>query len=156
MSFAIWGFGTALPESSVGQDRAAELINQASGYDEEQSRWMESVYRGAGVGRRHLLMLDHIDEILEHPGSVVPRHTMGWRMAQYEEAIRSLSLRGVEPGPGIGGRGGRGDHPPGHGLLHRVSPRRGSTWPCSRGWGSTPACSGRTSASWAATGHSTA
>jgi predicted naringenin-chalcone synthase len=92
MSFAIWGFGTALPESSVSQDRAAELINLASGYDAEQSLWVESVYRGAGVGRRHLLMLEHIDEILSSPGGV-PRHTMGWRMARYEEAIRSLSLQ---------------------------------------------------------------
>jgi hypothetical protein len=82
MSFAIWGFGTALPELSVSQERAAEIINQASGYDEEQSRWVESVYRGAGVGRRHLLMLEHLDEILSSTGGVA-RHTMGWRMARY-------------------------------------------------------------------------
>jgi predicted naringenin-chalcone synthase len=92
MSFAIWGFGTALPELSVSQERAAEIINQASGYDEEQSRWVESVYRGAGVGRRHLLMLEHLDEILSSTGGVA-RHTMGWRMARYEEAIRALSLQ---------------------------------------------------------------
>ena len=92
MSFAIWGFGTALPNSSVSQDRAAELINQASGYDEEQARWVESVYRGAGVGRRHLLILDHIDEIIRNPGRALARHTMGWRMARYDEAVRSLSL----------------------------------------------------------------
>src|ERR1700735_562740 len=93
MSFAIWGFGTALPESSVSQDRAAELINQASGYDDEQARWVESVYRGAGVGRRHLLILEHIEEILRCPGSALARHTMGWRMARYDEAVRSLSLQ---------------------------------------------------------------
>ena len=69
MSFAIWGFGTALPESSVPQDRAAELINRASGYDDDQAAWVESVYRGAGVGRRHLLMLEHLDEILDCAGS---------------------------------------------------------------------------------------
>ena len=92
MSFAIWGLGTALPESSIGQEQAADLINRASGYDEEQSRWVESVYRGAGVDRRHLLMLEHIDEILDSPGGV-PRFTMGWRMGRYEEVIRSLSLK---------------------------------------------------------------
>jgi predicted naringenin-chalcone synthase len=91
MSFAIWGFGTALPESSLSQDRAAELINRASGFDAEQSAWVGSVYRGAGVGRRHLLMLDHIDEILESAGSNPPRHTMSWRMGRYDEAIRTLS-----------------------------------------------------------------
>jgi predicted naringenin-chalcone synthase len=92
MSLAIWGFGTAVPESNVSQGRAAEIINQASGYDEKQSRWVESVYRGAGVGCRHLLMLEHLDEILSSPGGVA-RHTMSWRMARYEEAIRSLSLQ---------------------------------------------------------------
>jgi alpha-pyrone synthase len=92
MSFAIWGFGTALPESSVGQDRAAELINRASGHDESQSRRVETIHRRAGVGRRHLLMLEHIDEILDNPGGV-PGHTMGWRMGRYDEAIRSLSLQ---------------------------------------------------------------
>jgi alpha-pyrone synthase len=93
MSFAIWGFGTALPESSVSQDRAAELINQASGYDDEQALWVESVYRGAGVGRRHLLILDHIEEILANPGEALARHTMGWRMDRYQEEVRSLSLQ---------------------------------------------------------------
>ena len=48
MSFAIWGMGTALPSQSLSQERAAELINLASGYDDEQSRWVESLYRGAG------------------------------------------------------------------------------------------------------------
>jgi alpha-pyrone synthase len=91
MSFAIWGFGTALPESSVSQDRAAELINRASGYDDEQALWVESVYRGAGVGRRHLLILDHIEEILANPGAALARHTMGWRMERYDEEVRSLS-----------------------------------------------------------------
>jgi predicted naringenin-chalcone synthase len=86
MSFAIWGIGTALPSQSISQERAAEVINFASGYDEDQSRWVESLYRGAGVHRRHLLMLEHLDEILESPGGV-PRFTTGWRMGRYEEAI---------------------------------------------------------------------
>ncbi|WP_435007303.1 type III polyketide synthase [Tundrisphaera lichenicola] len=86
MSFAIWGMGTALPSQSISQERAAEVINQASGYDADQSRWVESLYRGAGVHRRHLLMLEHLDEILESPGGV-PRFTTGWRMGRYEESI---------------------------------------------------------------------
>lgn len=95
MSFAIWGFGTALPELSIGQDQAAEIINQASGYDEEQSLWVDSVYRGAGVGRRHLMMLEHLDEIVASTGGVA-RHTMTWRMGRYDEVIRDLSLRACE------------------------------------------------------------
>ena len=90
MSFAIWGVGTALPEESATQGRAADLINRASGYDEEQSRWVESLYRGAGVDRRHLLMLEHIEEILSSPGA--PPYSMAWRMGRYDEAIRPLSL----------------------------------------------------------------
>jgi predicted naringenin-chalcone synthase len=82
--------GTALPKESVTQERAAELINQASGYDEEQSRWVESLYRGAGVDRRHLFMLRHIEEILSSPGA--PPYPMAWRMGHYDEAIRPLSL----------------------------------------------------------------
>jgi alpha-pyrone synthase len=105
MGFAIWGLGTALPKDSVSQERAADLINRASGYDEEQSRWIESLYQGAGVRRRHLVMLDHIDEILRSPG--MPLYTTRWRMERYDEAIRPLSLEaaslalasaGVEPG----------------------------------------------------------
>lgn len=91
MSFAIWGLGTALPEDSVSQERAAVLINRASGYNEEQSRWVESVYRGAGVRNRHLFMLEHLDEILGSTGDP-PRFTAGWRMGRYDEAIRPLSL----------------------------------------------------------------
>ncbi len=40
MSFAIWGLGTALPDLSVEQGRAAELINLASGYDAGQADWI--------------------------------------------------------------------------------------------------------------------
>ncbi len=90
MSFAIWGMGTALPEPSISQERAAEVINRASGYDPKQSRWVESVSRGSGVRRRHLQMLEHLDEILESPGGVA-RFTTGWRMARYEEAIAPMA-----------------------------------------------------------------
>jgi predicted naringenin-chalcone synthase len=95
MSFAIWGIGTALPELSIGQDQAAQIINKASGYDEEQALWVESVYRGAGVGRRHLMMLEHLEEIVASTGGVA-RHTMAWRMGRYDEVIRDLSLRACE------------------------------------------------------------
>src|SRR4051794_39240083 len=84
MSFGIWGIGIALPAESISQERAAEVINLASGYDEDQSRWVESLYQGAGVRRRHLLMLEHLDEILGSPGGV-PRFTTSWRMGRYEE-----------------------------------------------------------------------
>jgi predicted naringenin-chalcone synthase len=90
MSFSIWGMGTAVPSQSLSQERAAELINLASGYDDEQSRWVESLYRGAGVRRRHLLMLEHLEEILKSPGGVA-RFTTGWRMGRYEEAILPMA-----------------------------------------------------------------
>jgi predicted naringenin-chalcone synthase len=105
MSLAIWGVGTALPKDSVTQQRAAELINHVSGYDAERSLWIESLYRGAGVDQRHMIMLEHLDEILSSPGG--PLYPTGWRMGRYDEAVRPLSLEasslalasaGVEPG----------------------------------------------------------
>ncbi len=89
MSFAIGGLGTALPEWSVEQARAAELINLASGYDAGQSDWISTLYRNAGVARRHLVMLNHQGEIFAVPG-VPPRFSIRWRMDRYEEYVRPL------------------------------------------------------------------
>ncbi len=104
MSFSIWGLGTALPELHATQERAAGLINRASGYDAEQSLWVESLYRKTGVRHRHLAMLEHIDEILDAPGHH-PGFPTRWRMERYEElaapladlaAGRALAAAGVE------------------------------------------------------------
>ena len=119
MSFAIWGIGTAVPEASIGQEDAAGVINRSSGYDPKQSRWVESVSRGSGVERRHLVMLEHLDEILESPRGM-PRFTTGWRMGRYEEAIVPMAAEAAGRAPGVGRDGGRRGDAPGHGLLHRV------------------------------------
>ena len=92
MSLAIWGLGTSVPEHSITQEDAAAVINRASGYDEEQSKWVESLCRVSGIDRRHLLMLEHLDEILRSPGGPA-RFSTGWRMGRYDEAIRPLALK---------------------------------------------------------------
>ncbi len=89
MSFAIWGLGTALPDLHVEQGRAADLINLASGYDAGQADWISSVYRNAGVDRRHLVMLHHLDEIFEVPGRP-PKFSIRWRMERYDRYVRPL------------------------------------------------------------------
>src|SRR5262249_54799071 len=61
MSLVILGLGTALPEPSVTQQRAAELTSQYSGHDAEQTRRLAVLYRRTGISKRHIVLLDRAD-----------------------------------------------------------------------------------------------
>ena len=61
MSFVILGLGTALPESSLTQERAAELTSLYSDHDAEQTRRLAILYRRTGIAKRHIVLLDRAD-----------------------------------------------------------------------------------------------
>jgi predicted naringenin-chalcone synthase len=89
MNFVILGLGTAVPESCVTQERAAELTSRYSGHGAEQSRRLAALYRRTGIGKRHIVLLDHDDlpSIEEGQGGPSTR----WRMRRYDEQVRPLA-----------------------------------------------------------------
>jgi predicted naringenin-chalcone synthase len=89
MSFVILGLGTALPESSVTQERAAQLTSRYSGHGAEQSRRLAILYRRTGISQRHIVLLDRADlpSIEEGQGGPSTR----WRMRRYDEQVRPLA-----------------------------------------------------------------
>ena len=89
MSFAIWGLGTALPSSSITQERAAELTSKVSGHDPDQARRLSALYRRSGVRNRHVALLDRLDIDAPPDGSLGA--STRERMEHYEEAIRPLA-----------------------------------------------------------------
>jgi predicted naringenin-chalcone synthase len=91
MSFVILGLGTALPESSVTQERAAELTSRYSGHGAEQSRRLAVLYRRTGIRKRHIVLLDRADlpSIEEGQGGPSTR----WRMRRYDEQVRPLACQ---------------------------------------------------------------
>ena len=91
MSFRILGLGTALPASSVTQERAAELTSHYSDHDAEQSRRLAILYRRTGIAKRHIVLLDRADLPLASAGPDGP--TTGWRMRRYNEQVRPLALQ---------------------------------------------------------------
>jgi predicted naringenin-chalcone synthase len=91
MSFAILGLGTALPESSVTQARAAELTSRYSGHDAEQARRLAVLYRRTGIARRHIVLLDRADLPSATDGQGGP--STCWRMQRYAEQVRPLACR---------------------------------------------------------------
>lgn len=52
------GFGLALPEHSIAQSDAAELVVPFNADTEDQSRVLRELYRRAGVKRRHSVVLE--------------------------------------------------------------------------------------------------
>ncbi len=101
MSFAIWGLGTALPESSVTQEMAAELTSRISGHDAGQARRLSTLYRRSGVRTRHVALLDRLDV------SARPDHASGpttrSRMEHYEAAVLPLAAEASAKALGAAG-----------------------------------------------------
>ena len=89
MSFVILGLGTALPDSSITQERAAELTSQYSNHDAEQSRRLAILYRRTGISRRHIVLLDRADLPTASAGQCGP--STRWRMRRYDEQVRPLA-----------------------------------------------------------------
>jgi prepilin-type processing-associated H-X9-DG protein len=69
MSLCILGIGTAVPELSVEQAEAAEAAGILCGLNEKQRRLLPTLYRHAGVRKRHTVLLT--PEANGHPGGQV-------------------------------------------------------------------------------------
>ncbi len=61
MASCLQGFGSAVPEHSVSQADAAELVLPFNSESEEQARVQRGLYRRAGVRRRHSVVLEATD-----------------------------------------------------------------------------------------------
>jgi predicted naringenin-chalcone synthase len=90
MSFAILGLGTALPDFSLTQDRAAELTSAYSDHGADQARRLATLYRRTGIRQRHIVLLDQSD--LPHASAGALGPTTHWRMRRYEEQVPALAL----------------------------------------------------------------
>jgi predicted naringenin-chalcone synthase len=89
MTFAIEGLGTALPECSLSQERAAALTSLVSGHTEDQARRLAVLYRHTGIHKRHVTLLDRSGTppvVLEANGP-----STDWRMRRYDEQARPLA-----------------------------------------------------------------
>jgi prepilin-type processing-associated H-X9-DG protein len=66
MTVRILGIGTAVPELSLEQADAAEAAGILCGLTEKQRRLLPTLYRHAGVRKRHTVLLSH--EAKDQPG----------------------------------------------------------------------------------------
>jgi prepilin-type processing-associated H-X9-DG protein len=99
MSVSILGIGTAVPELSIEQSAAAEAAGILCGLTDKQRRLLPTLYRHAGVRKRHTVLLT--DEARDQPGgqafyrSVEEGGPLGpttaARMQKYAEAATSLA-----------------------------------------------------------------
>ena len=62
MTSCLRGFGLALPEHSIAQADAAELVQSFNADTEDQTRVLRELYRRTGVRRRHSVVLETSDE----------------------------------------------------------------------------------------------
>ncbi|MDB5348878.1 MAG: Alpha-pyrone synthesis polyketide synthase-like Pks18 [Planctomycetota bacterium] len=89
MSFSIWGMGTAIPETFIMQDRAAELASEVSNHSEDEARRLAILYRRTRIRKRHVVLLDRSGL---PPSAHGPRGpTTRWRLREYDEQIRPLA-----------------------------------------------------------------
>jgi predicted naringenin-chalcone synthase len=99
MSVSILGIGTAVPELSIEQADAAQAACVLCGFTEKQQRLLPTLYRHAGVRKRHTVLLT--TEANGHPGGQVfyrsvtegePNGpTTAARMRKYAESATGLA-----------------------------------------------------------------
>ncbi len=108
------GFGLALPEHSIAQADAAELVQSFNADTEDQTRVLRELYRRTGVRRRHSVVLESSDESAAvRQSTYTPRSaesplgpTTSERMRSYEQhagvlatmaAQRAFAAAQIEP-----------------------------------------------------------
>jgi len=97
------GMGTAVPEFSVTQERAATIATSMCDFDAAQSERLQKLYRLTRVGKRHSVLLnddrgqrdsqDFFPPPNGHP-SLGP--TLGERMLRYERHASDLAIAAAE------------------------------------------------------------
>lgn len=90
------GFGLAVPEHSIAQTDAAELVRPFNADTEDQARVLRELYRRAGVKRRHSVVLESSDAVRQ--STYTPRTeqrplgpTTAERMQSYERHAGPLA-----------------------------------------------------------------
>ncbi len=99
MTTVLRGFGLALPEHSVSQAEAAELVVSFNADSEEQARVLRGLYRRAGVQRRHSVVLESLESVDGIRQSTYPPRseiqplgpTTSERMRAYEQHAGTLA-----------------------------------------------------------------
>lgn len=98
MSIWMAGIGTALPPHTITQRDAAEIAQRFSCETPAQERMFHTLYRRAGVERRHSVVLSASDGALEARqsffGAAAP--TTVDRMRKYEEEAGELAVAAAE------------------------------------------------------------
>jgi predicted naringenin-chalcone synthase len=109
LSLHIFGIGTALPEHTMSLEEATQLSSEIVARDERERRLVRTIFRKAGVLKRHLCVphttaYDWIGP--DSPPSSSPGKTTSVRMQIYskhapplaaEASRRALSAAGVQP-----------------------------------------------------------
>ncbi len=98
------GFGLAVPEHSIAQTDAAELVRPFNADTEDQSRVLRELYRRAGVKRRHSVVLESSDDSdTVRQSTYSPRTeqrplgpTTAERMQSYERHAGSLACHATQ------------------------------------------------------------
>lgn len=98
------GFGLAMPEHSIAQSDAAELVVPFNADTDEQARVLRELYRRAGVKRRHSVVLEASGEAGEvRQSTYLPRAddrefgpTTASRMQAYEQHAGKLATLATE------------------------------------------------------------
>ena len=98
------GFGLALPEHSIAQADAAELVRNFNADTEDQTRVLRELYRRTGVRRRHSVVLESSGESdAARQSTYMPRSaerplgpTTSERMRSYEQHAGLLATTAVQ------------------------------------------------------------
>lgn len=89
MSFTIRGWGTAVPEFAIAQDRAAEWTSKIAGHNDAETRRLAALYRRTGIRERRAAILDN-PEGPSGAGRAMSATTR-WRMERYDDLVRPLA-----------------------------------------------------------------
>jgi predicted naringenin-chalcone synthase len=105
MSFAILGLGTAVPGTDLPQEQGQHIARQLCCRTAEQASWLQSIYDGLGIRRRHIILgKDVVQDILRGSRTTgspfLPRGTAddqgpttAQRMQHYSDGAGPLALR---------------------------------------------------------------
>lgn len=109
------GFGLAVPEHSIAQTDAAELVVSFNADTEDQARVLRELYRRAGVKRRHSVVLEASGETeVARQSTYSPRSeerplgpTTAERMQTYERSAGTLARMATQRALNDAGRDAR-------------------------------------------------
>jgi predicted naringenin-chalcone synthase len=104
MSFAILGFGTAVPPLAITKEEGVRIAEAICRPTEEQAAWLRTTYHHTGIDRRHLafphqalvdlLQRTRVSRSVFLPGEAGERGpTTGQRMRHYAENAGPLAMR---------------------------------------------------------------